>query len=48
MSPSAPRVLDMLHKQMTSELGANEITVKVHRDDGSEFYGIVPEAPFTR
>jgi 5-methyltetrahydropteroyltriglutamate--homocysteine methyltransferase len=27
----------MLHKQMTSELGTSEITVKIHREDGSEF-----------
>ena len=46
MSPaSAPRVLGMLHKQVTSELGTSEITVKIHREDGSEFYGSVSEAP---
>ncbi len=46
MSPAgAPRVLGMLHKQMTSELGTSEITVKIHREDGSEFYGSVSEAP---
>ena len=46
MSPAgAPRVLGMLHKQMTSELETREITVKIHREDGSEFYGSVPEAP---
>jgi FixJ family two-component response regulator len=44
----APRVLGMLRKQMTSELGTSEITVKVHREDGSEFYRSVPEAPLTR
>jgi FixJ family two-component response regulator len=45
MSPKgAPRVLGMLHEQVTSELGTSEITVKVHREDGSEFYGRVPEA----
>jgi len=46
MSPAgAPRVLGMLQKQMTSELGTSEITVKTHRQDGSEFYGSVSEAP---
>ena len=35
----------MLHKQMTSELGTSEITVKIHREDGSEFYGSVSRAP---
>jgi FixJ family two-component response regulator len=44
----APRILGMLHKQMTSEFGTSETTVKVHREDGSEFYGSVPVAPFTR
>jgi FixJ family two-component response regulator len=49
MSPTgAPRVLGMLQEQVTSELGTSEITVKVHREDGSEFYGSVPEAPLTR
>jgi hypothetical protein len=28
---------------MTSEPGTSEITVKVHHEDGSEFYGSVPE-----
>src|SRR5882724_647399 len=41
----APTVLGMLHKQMTSELGTSEITVKIHREDGSEFYGSVSGAP---
>jgi len=41
----APRVFGMLHEQMTSALGISEIAVKVHREDGSEFYGSVPEAP---
>ncbi len=46
MSPAgAPRVLGMLHKQMTSKLRTSEITVKVHRGDGSGFYGSVSEAP---
>jgi hypothetical protein len=45
MSPTgAPRVLSMLHEQVTSELGTSEITGKVHREDRSEFYGSVPEA----
>lgn len=38
MNPAgAPRVLGVLHKQMTSEFGTSEITVKVYREDGSEF-----------
>ncbi len=46
MSPTgAPTVLGMLHKQMTSELGTSEITVKIHSEDGSEFYGSVSGAP---
>ena len=46
MSPTgAARVLGMLHKQMTSEFGTSETTVKVHREDGPEFYRSVPEAP---
>jgi FixJ family two-component response regulator len=38
MSPAgAPSVLGMLHKQITSEFGTSETTVKVHREDSSEF-----------
>ena len=35
----------MLHKQMTSELETSEITVKVRREDGSEFYERASKAP---
>ena len=46
MSPTgAPKVLGMLHEQMTSELETSEITVKIHREDGSEFYASASEAP---
>jgi FixJ family two-component response regulator len=41
----ARRVLGMLHKQVTSELGTSETTVKIHREDGSEFYGSASETP---
>ena len=41
MSPTgAARVLGMLHKQMTSELGTSEITVKVHREDARNSTGV--------
>jgi hypothetical protein len=42
---NAPTVLGMLHKQITSELGTSEITVKILREGGSEFYGSVARAP---
>jgi hypothetical protein len=43
--PSKSMVLGMLHKQITSELGTSEITVKAHREGISGFCGGVPEAP---
>jgi methionine synthase II (cobalamin-independent) len=30
---------------MTSEAGTSKINMKVHREDGSQFYGSVPETP---
>jgi len=45
MSPTgAPRVLGILHKQIPSEPEISEITVKIHREDGAEFYGNISEA----
>jgi hypothetical protein len=41
MSPvGAPSVLGTLHRQMTSECGTSEITVKVHRETARNFAGV--------
>jgi FixJ family two-component response regulator len=41
MSPTgAARVLGILYKQMTSELGTSKITVKVHREDARNSTGV--------
>ncbi len=47
MTPAdAPTVLDVLHKQMTSELGTSEITVKIHARTARNSTGASLERPY--